>query len=189
MSVILPRIFRTKSAGDLWIRSAVPQDAQRSVEYKRLVARESGHFFMSSPEEFDQLTPTEESKRLELAMMNPCALVLIAELDEKDGQRMVAMMTCENGHRQRIAHIAVLGISILREFHRQGLGMEFMRLLTEWARGTGKIEKLELLVDPRNSAARALYEKLGYEHEAHIKKRIKFGPGDYGDSIQMGLWL
>ena len=189
MSVVLPRIFRTKNADDLWIRTAVPQDAERSVEFKRLVSRESGHFFLSSPEEFDQLTPTEEAKRLETAMMNPCSIALIAEQDEKDGQRIVAMMTCENGHRQRIAHTAVLGISVLRAFHRQGLGVEFMRVLTDWARATGKIEKLELLVDPRNSAARALYEKLGYEYEAHIKKRIKFGPGDYADSLQMGLWL
>lgn len=186
MSVFLPQIFKTKSAGDLWIRSAVPKDAERVLTFLRQVSRESGHFFLSNTEEFDRLSLEDEEKWIESHMTNSYFLALIAE--REDGV-VVSLTNCMNGPRQRNSHIATLGISILREYHRQGLGQKKMEIIANWARQTNKIEKLELQVDPANTAAVRLYEKLGYQHEAHFKKQIKHGPDNYSDTLTMGLWL
>jgi RimJ/RimL family protein N-acetyltransferase len=185
MSVYLPEVFQTKTSGDLWIRSAVPKDAPKTLAYLIEVANESDHFFLSTRAEFAQQTVDEQEKWLESYMTNPGALILVAEQDDK----IVSLADIKNGHRQRNAHIATLGISILSKYHRQGLGARMMRIFEQWARQTGKIEKLELQVDPGNLAARELYKKLGYVDEAVFKKAIRNGPGDYRDSISMGLWL
>lgn len=62
------------------------------------------------------------------------------------------------------AHVGTLGIGLVRRARRQGLGAALMRSAIEaaWARG---LRRIELTVRADNPSARALYERMGFQHE------------------------
>ena len=61
-------------------------------------------------------------------------------------------------------HVGTLGIGLVRRARHQGLGAALMRatLAAAWAKGLARIE---LTVRADNPNARALYERLGFQHE------------------------
>ena len=86
------------------------------------------------------------------------------------------------------AHVADLGLMVAASHRRSGIGSELMHAAEEWARRAG-VTKLELHVFPHNSAAIALYEKLGYEREGFRKRHYKRPDGRFVDAILMAKQL
>jgi len=82
-------------------------------------------------------------------------------------------------------HIGVLGIGLVKRARHQGLGGRLMTtaVSTAWARGFTRVE-LTVRVDNHN--ARALYERLGFQHEG-IKRNAFLVDGQYCDSHAMAL--
>jgi ribosomal protein S18 acetylase RimI-like enzyme len=82
-------------------------------------------------------------------------------------------------------HIGVLGIGLARRARHQGLGRRLMSAAVSaaWARG---FTRIELTVRADNHNARALYERMGFQHEG-IERRAFLVDGEYFDSHAMAL--
>ena len=83
------------------------------------------------------------------------------------------------------SHVGVLGMGIVKEFRRQGIGTKLIYRTIDHARENG-IEKVELEVYDSNVVARKLYERLGFSVEG-VKKEGKKFRNEYEDIIMMGL--
>lgn len=86
---------------------------------------------------------------------------------------------------QARAHIGTLGIGLLPSARHRGLGRQLMAAAIEkaWRQG---LTRIELTVRADNSNARALYERLGFEHEGLQRNGFRVD-GDYIDSHAMAL--
>ena len=84
-----------------------------------------------------------------------------------------------------VSHCGSLGMGVHPNYRGQGLGRRLLAACIEkaWAKGLTRIE-LEARAD--NEPAIALYEKLGFKHEAIKAKAMRFD-GIYFDAVQMRL--
>jgi L-phenylalanine/L-methionine N-acetyltransferase len=85
------------------------------------------------------------------------------------------------------AHVASLGMAVLRSWRGRGVGSALLVEAFRWARWAG-IEKLALSVYPDNEAALALYRRFGFVEEGRLSGHSKKSFG-YQDEIVMGRWL
>jgi len=83
------------------------------------------------------------------------------------------------------AHAGVLGVALLPEFRRQGIGERLMREALMAARDFG-LRRIELTVRESNTGAIALYRKLGFAIEGLQRNRIRVD-GAYENLVLMGL--
>jgi ribosomal protein S18 acetylase RimI-like enzyme len=81
-----------------------------------------------------------------------------------------------------------LGMAVLREYRRQGIGTALLEAAVAWARDHGGY-KMTLQVWPHNLGAIALYEKHGFEREGYLKRHYRRASGEIWDAVIMGLRL
>jgi RimJ/RimL family protein N-acetyltransferase len=111
-------------------------------------------------------------------------LMVITEID---GQ-VVSMSNIECGRRQRCRHVGQVGISILAQYRRLGLGTSIMQAMINWAVAHPVIEKLALGVWATNEPAFRLYQKMGFVEEGRKVREVKYACGYYDDCILMYKW-
>lgn len=102
-----------------------------------------------------------------------------------DGEHVVGWADIFPGWAHAVSHCGSLGMGIHPNYRRQGLGRRLLEACIEkaWRKSLTRIE-LEARAD--NHAAIALYEKLGFKHEALKSKAMRFD-GVYFDAVQMRL--
>ncbi|MCA6116119.1 GNAT family N-acetyltransferase [Bradyrhizobium sp. WSM 1738] len=83
------------------------------------------------------------------------------------------------------AHVGVLGIALLPEFRRHGIGGRLIRQALDAARDFG-LRRVELTVRENNTVAIELYKKYGFIIEGLQRNRILVDDG-YENLILMGL--
>ena len=83
------------------------------------------------------------------------------------------------------AHVGVLGVALLPEFRRQGLGGRLIRQTIGAAREFG-LRRVELTVRESNTGAIELYKKFGFAIEGLQRNRILVD-GGYENLVLMGL--
>lgn len=164
------------------IRLLTEDDA---AEARRIfpISHGESDFLMYMPGEFD-LSLEQEQAFIRERVENPRALLLCAELD---GQ-LIALAGAQAPKYKRMAHQAELGITVLKEFWRQGLGRKLTLCIIEWANVEG-LRKLTLRVFADNERAHALYRSLGFTQEGILKEDALRTDGSYSDTIVMGLRL
>jgi putative acetyltransferase len=79
-------------------------------------------------------------------------------------------------------------MSVDQDWRGQGIGSLLMANAIEWAKGTGAIKRITLMVFARNEVAIHLYQKFGFEIEGKHRKAI-FRDGMYLDNLTMALLL
>jgi ribosomal protein S18 acetylase RimI-like enzyme len=84
-------------------------------------------------------------------------------------------------------HVGVLGMGVVREWRRRGLGRQLIQQCLELARAT-PLEKIELNVYSDNPVAIRLYESEGFVQEG-CRRRARKLDGTYQDVLIMGLSL
>ncbi|MEO5844453.1 MAG: GNAT family N-acetyltransferase [Caldimonas sp.] len=88
------------------------------------------------------------------------------------------------GPMQRRRHAVVIGISVIAEAQRQGVGTALMQALCDYAdRWIGAL-RIELTVYVDNAAAIALYRKFGFETEGR-HRGYALRDGRYVDAFAM----
>lgn len=157
------------------------------------------------PEEEFDVRPASDSDRTQLAVM------FAAVAEERDGiaseppvdvEARAASWKLEGSFvavadDQVIGSINVeasrhgfgeIGMAVARPWRGRGVGSALMETAIEWAREQG-LHKLTLSVFAHNTAAIALYHKVGFVEEGLRNKQYRRSSGELWDSIEMGLLL
>ena len=87
--------------------------------------------------------------------------------------------------RQIYAHVGVLGIALLPEFRRQGIGERLIRQALDAARDFG-LRRVELTVRESNAVAIELYKRVGFEIEGFQRNATKVD-GVYENVVLMAI--
>lgn len=169
---------------EITVREAHPDDAEQLVPLvQRLSEEEPPLYIVMGPGEFTLTVEQERQVLADYAAADNCVF-LVAEA----AGRIVGMLNCKGGTRRAKRHEVVLGISVAREWRGKGVGKKLMERAVEWARGTGVVTRIELIVFARNEVARHLYESLGFVVEGCLRRAIRRN-GEYFDDLVMGLLL
>lgn len=132
----------------------------------------------------ETLRRTLEQVRDQFAQSEPdTTLWLVAEVEGT----IAGGADFHRGLHSKNAHVADLGVAILKRFRGQGLGEAVMRCGIEWARGVG-VTRLRLGVFETNDRAMALYRKLGFVEEGRLKGEVILD-GLPRDEVLMALFL
>ena len=113
-----------RDGGEAVIRSVEPEDAPPMLQYMKIMLGETP-FLLRTPEEFTY-TPEEEARILAGRREDPRSLMLVAE---KDGEIIAVSDIQSHGIKSRQYHRGELGISVRKDFWRQGIGSAMM----EWS--------------------------------------------------------
>ena len=102
-----------------------------------------------------------------------------------DGERVVGWADIFPSWAHAVSHCGSLGMGVLAPYRARGIGTKLLQACVRkaWLKGITRIE-LEARAD--NAAAIALYEKLGFQHEALKRNAMRFN-GQYFDAVQMCL--
>jgi RimJ/RimL family protein N-acetyltransferase len=183
MSEYKSQQHRLKDGREIMIRSALGDDAAAIIEMASEIFKDS-LYVVTEPDEF-KVTLEQERSWIEGFIPSPNSILLVAE---HQGQLM-GILDFRGGHRRRIAHSGTIGTSIRKEFRGQGVGSLLMSSLIDWAKKTGKVERLQLTVYTENAPAIALYKKMGFVEEGCKRKVYKFADGRYFDELMMARIL
>lgn len=183
MAEYKPQQFKSKSGAGVVIRSAAKQDAAAILELSTAVIGEE-IYQLTSGSEF-KMTIEAEEKWIESHRANPNHIILVAEMNSK----IVGLLDFANGHRQRIAHTGEFGMSVGKSVRDQGIGSLLLQVLIDWAVKNETIEKVGLSVHNNNERAIALYKKMGFEIEGIRRRDLKYGDGQYVDTVVMGRFV
>lgn len=105
---------------------------------------------------------------------------------EVDGD-VVGQLTCDRPGRPAMTHTAEFGITVASRARGRGVGRALLETLEIWAGEVG-VTRISLGVFDDNARARALYERVGYQHEGRERRMIRFPEGDV-DIIRMAKQL
>ncbi len=114
---------------------------------------------------------------------NMTQVSVVAEIDG----RLVGNSEVVRGNSSDEFHHGKLGISILKEYRDQGIGLEMMKTLVEQSRKAG-LKTIELEVFATNPRAIHVYESAGFKQVGRIPKKI-FRKGRHTDIILMAIEL
>lgn len=168
-----------RDGGCCVIRSVEPEDAQRMLQYMKIMLGETP-FLLRTPEEFDY-SVEEEARILEGRKNDPRSLMLLAE---RDGQIIASADVQSHGRKNRVWHRAELGISVRKDFWRQGIGSALMERLIAFAAECG-YEQIELTVEQKNRRALNLYMKYGFTVYGTRPHGVKHPDGSYDNDYLM----
>ncbi len=168
-----------RDGGCCVIRSVEPEDAQRMLQYMKIMLGETP-FLLRTPEEFDY-SVEEEARILEGRKNDPRSLMLLAE---RDGQIIASADVQSHGRKSRVWHRAELGISVRKDFWRQGIGSALMERLIAFAAECG-YEQIELTVEQKNRRALNLYMKYGFTVYGTRPHGVKYPDGSYDNDYLM----
>ncbi len=159
------------------IRSVEPEDADSMLRYMKVMLGETP-FLLRTPEEFNY-TPEGEAAVLAGRKEDPRSLMLAAVLD---GQIIACADICSHGARSRVMHRGELGISVRKDYWRQGIGSALMERLIAFA-GQAGYEQIELTVESKNR--RALYHRFGFTVYGTRPHGMKYPDGSYDNDYLM----
>ena len=130
---------------------------------------------------FTQAAPIEETRKSLVEDMERGVIRLIA----LNGAKVVGWCHIKPDRWEGFTHTGWLGMGVLKEYRRQGIGSALLHQALAEARNRG-MERVELNVFASNLSAIHLYEKFKFEIEGRKKKARKID-GSYDDIIVMGL--
>ena len=171
--------FMLKNGSAVIIRSVEPEDAPLMLQYMKIMLGETP-FLLRTPEEFDY-TPEEEARVLAGRKDDPRSLMLVVEMN---GQIIASADICSHGAKSRVMHRGELGISVRKDYWRQGIGSALMERLLAFAAQCG-YEQIELTVESKNHRALRLYLKYGFIVYGTRPHGMKYPDGSYDNDYLM----
>ena len=168
-----------KNGSRVIIRSVEPEDAPLMLQYMKIMLGETP-FLLRTPEEFDY-TPEEEARILAKRKEDPRSMMLVAEMD---GQIIASADICSHGAKSRVMHRGELGISVRKDYWRQGIGSALMERLLAFAAQYG-YEQIELTVESKNLRALRLYLRYGFMVYGTRPHGMKYPDGSYDNDYLM----
>ena len=164
---------------DLFIRRAVPGDAEQLVQLRRRLFAETA-FMLWEPAEF-AATAEDERKFIERLSSRPNSCLLLAV----SGSAVLGFLAAIGGERNRLRHSALLALGVARECWSKGIASRMLSEAVAWA-SSAKLKRLELMVHTTNGKAVALYRKHGFVVEG-TRRCSLLVEGEYVDEYLMSL--
>lgn len=181
MAVIKPKTVTLKNGKKACIRTGIKDDSQTLLDCMGAIFQDDRFFGTTQAESKERLTLKKMQERTLKSLQNENQLLLITETD---GQALsMAEISCSEN--KRLEHVGQIGISIMPQYRRLGLGTAIMETMIEWAAAHPVIEKLALGVWAANEPAIALYEKMGFIEEGRKVREVKYANGSYDDCVCM----
>ena len=177
--VRFPETLTLRDGRQITVRSVEPEDAESMLQYMKIMLGETP-FLLRTPEEFSYTTE-EEAHILAGRKNDPRSLMLVAETD---GRIIASADICSHGGKSRVWHRAELGISVRKDYWRQGIGSALMERLIAFAYQSG-FEQVELTVEAKNLRALRLYQKYGFIVYGTRPHGMKYPDGSYDDDYLM----
>lgn len=163
------------------IRSVEVKDAEKILEYTKIVGNESNNLLFGS--EGIGLNVDQEVKVLESIISHPKQIMIVAIANDE----IVGLANLSGQTRERIAHQARLAISVRKDYWGKGISSQLMSSLINFAKEI-QIEVITLEVFSNNIRGIKLYEKFGFEHIGEFKKFAKIND-EFVDAKLMNLYL
>ncbi len=168
-----------KDGRKVLFRSPEVSDAQQMLVYLRQVSSET-NYMIRYP---DEVTYSIE---METGILDR---YISAERDfmisaVSDGKVVGNVGVSSVGEQYKLRHRASVGIAVVRDFWKQGIGMKLLSSAIDTARENG-FEQIELGVYADNLTALSLYRKLGFQETGRIPRAFRMRDGSYIDEIQM----
>lgn len=178
--MIFPPIhIKLKDGRNCILRSPEKSDAAAFIDYMKVTAAESP-FLLREPEEIS-ITVEQEETLLENAAAAPRRAFISAFVDGRLAGN--AAMNPVSPF-MRYTHRCTLAISLYQEFTGLGIGKALMQAILDAAKKAG-YEQAELTTVSTNTAAKYLYEKLGFVRHGVQPHSRKMKDGSYQDEIFM----
>jgi len=178
MSVIQPITIKTKSEEEVRIRCADINDARDLIEYMTVILQNDFEVVLTQAHELS-VSKEDEENWINDHLSSEGKLILIAE----SGGRMIGLLHFASGNRERNQHTGSFGMSVHRDWRRQGIGRTLVQILLDWAKKSPIIEKVYLEVFSTNTQAIELYQSLGFLEEGICPKAYKLGKSKYVDGM------
>src|SRR5919106_1786838 len=131
--------------------------------------------------------PVDRTARLERfrrSMLDVSSATFVAEAD----RRIVGSASLDGSAGPCGTGVMDLGMALIAQYRGMGLGSMLVEACIDHARTAGA-HKITLQVWPHNHAARALYEKFGFEEEGYLRQHWRRRNGELWDAVVMGLLL
>jgi ribosomal protein S18 acetylase RimI-like enzyme len=129
--------------------------------------------------------------------------------DERFAQKVAALDVADNGHYlvaeiagqlvghgmldplplAAVRHVVHLTLAVHPGWQGRGIGRALLEHLIEWAKSAPAVEKIELNVRATNTAAHALYSKLGFAEIGRWQRRVRIAKDQYVADIAMELMV
>ena len=105
------------------------------------------------------------------------------------GGQLVGMAGFARNLREKSHHKGLIwGVYVRPEFRKQGVAQRLLKTLLERAKSQPGLEQVILTVAVDQTAAKRLYQSLGFEVFGHERHALKVD-GGYVDEDHMVLWL
>lgn len=182
--------MRRKIMKEVIIREALPEDAEKLIDYLNKIGGESNHLLHGA--NGCQITVEKEREfitRIKNAK-NECMLVGVCDGEIVSVASLSGYAKKRVAHRGSLgvsAHRGSLGVSVRKSYWNQGIGTKMIERLIAFAK-SASICVIELEVKEDNENAIALYEKMGFEKIGRYKKYFCI-EGTYYDAYLMNLYL
>lgn len=162
-----------KDGRECILRNGTEKDVQEVLSVFKQTHEETD-YLLTYPDE-STLTAEQESKFLKHASDSRNEIEILAFI----GNTLAGMAGIESvGAKEKIAHRAEFGISVLREYWGLGLGRALTEACIECAKAAG-YRQLELNAVAENKAALSLYESAGF---------VEFGRNPRGFRSRISGW-
>jgi RimJ/RimL family protein N-acetyltransferase len=157
------------------VRRSTPDDFERFYECLASVSRERRFLAMLEPPPLEAARAFIDAARRE-GMVQFVGVV---------ASRVVGWCDVIPHQGLEYRHTGRLGMGIVSEHRRQGLGLRLLDDTVKAARDAG-LARVELDVFSSNTAAIRLYERYGFAHEG-VRRRARIIDGRVEDIVLMGL--
>lgn len=149
------------------LRKAVPEDAEKIVDYLKKVCVETDNLSFGLADM--PITLESEIEYLKAIQSSTVSVHFVVLCDDE----VIATANISGKSRPRMAHVASLGISVLRDYWHCGVGSLLMKAMIDWAKAGGVIRKINLTVRSDNQTAIALYHKFGFRYVGTLHDEMR----------------
>ncbi len=161
------------------IREAIVEDAEKIIEYLKVVFDESD-FLSRSSSDFNISLESEKIFLENMANSANSTMLVVFDKDE-----IVASCSVHGNTLRRQNHSADFGISVLKKYYNMGIGSKLLEEAINFCK-EANIKILSLEVDATNARAIHLYKKFGFILEGNKRNQI-YVNDEYHDLLIMAL--
>ncbi|MHC1736043.1 MAG: N-acetyltransferase family protein [Erysipelotrichaceae bacterium] len=156
-----------RSGKTILLRKAIPEDAVMIVDYLKKVCVETDNLSFGLQDM--PITVESEIEYLTAIQTSTKSVHFVVLCDDE----VIATSNISGKSRPRMAHVASLGISVLRDYWHNGVGSLLMKAMVDWAKAGGVIRKINLSVRSDNQVAIALYRKFGFRYVGTLHDEMR----------------